>query len=152
MLAEAHARGRPVLIAGRGPIHDADAARYGGTIFDRPLTSSLAGAFLSRTGAQTGFPESRDSIVPRMLCILEELRDRAGLTPTQTDVLVATAFGETRDDLRERLRVSDTTLRKHVSATLQKASAVGLEATTLDRLVCSLYVQATMQALDECTG
>jgi hypothetical protein len=69
--------------------------------------------------------------------------------PTQVDVLIASVFGETRDDLRERLRVSDTTLRKHVSATLRKASDAGLHATSLEPLVCSLYLQATMQALDD---
>lgn len=92
----------------------------------------------------TPLPAPGQATLFTVLAILREVRERAVLTPTEIDVLSAAVFGETRDDLRERLSLRDATLRKHASAILRKVARLGFEADSLDRLVSMLYMRATL--------
>lgn len=113
------------------------------------MTARVAAMFMDHVRpADPSRDAQPDAMLLRVLDLLETVRETAELTATQTDVLVASVFGETRDDLRERLAISDATLRKHVSSTLQKAGAIGLQVSSLDRLISHLYVHAAMSSLD----
>ena len=99
---------------------------------------------VARASGMTPLPAPGQATLFTVLAILREVRERAVLTPTEIDVLSAALFGETRDDLRERLSLRDATLRKHASAILRKVARLGFEADSLDRLVSMLYMRATL--------
>lgn len=109
-----------------------------------PLGAGEAFELVARVTGRPPVPSPEQTTLRAVLAMLGDVRDRAGLTPTEIDVLVAAAFGETRDDLRERLVLRDATLRNHVSTILRKVARLGFEAETLDRLVAMLYMRATL--------
>ncbi len=144
------ASGSPALVIGRGARHHVlRAEALGAVVTEKPLTPEAAVTFLELASGSPVANVGPQSALSNVIAFVGELRDRAGLTPTQTDVLVASVFGETREDLRLRLGLSDATLRKHVSTTLQKVAELGVDAATLDRLVAVVLLRAT---LEEATG
>lgn len=126
-----HARsvdpGLPVLlITGHlAPETAAKAFAMGVTFLPKPVAPENILAFARRCLTH------RSNGLSRIEALGDDWQARYHLTPTEREVLVATARGMSREDLLETRGIAETTLKRHVTNLLEKTGEASLDRAAL---------------------
>jgi DNA-binding NarL/FixJ family response regulator len=115
-----------LLITGHlDPETAARAFAMGVTFLPKPVTPENILAFARRCVAH------RSNALSHMEALGDDWQARYHLTPTEREVLVATARGLSREDLLETRGIAETTLKRHVTNLLEKTGEASLDRAAL---------------------